>query len=116
MTGFGEIRVDAAEGVATITPHRPDRLNAFTAAMARELVAAFDATDADEDVRVVLLMGAGRGFCAGPTSAAERAPSTPRTSAGSPSGGPRHGRRTGTSRSGPWPPRGGPTRRSSATW
>ncbi|MHA6627291.1 enoyl-CoA hydratase-related protein [Pseudonocardia sichuanensis] len=65
MTAFEEIRLDVAEGVATITLHRPDRLNAFTATMARELVAAFDATDADDDVRVVLLTGAGRGFCAG---------------------------------------------------
>jgi enoyl-CoA hydratase/carnithine racemase len=45
--------------------HRPDRLNAFTATMARELIAAFDATDADDNVRVVLLTGSGRGFCAG---------------------------------------------------
>jgi enoyl-CoA hydratase/carnithine racemase len=65
VTEYTEIRVDVAEGVATITLHRPDRLNAFTATMARELVAAFDATDADEDVRVVLMTGAGRGFCAG---------------------------------------------------
>ncbi|HYH29153.1 MAG TPA: enoyl-CoA hydratase-related protein [Pseudonocardia sp.] len=65
MTGFREIRLDITEGVATITLHRPDRLNAFTATMARELLAAFDATDADEDVRVVVLTGAGRGFCAG---------------------------------------------------
>ena len=65
MTGFREIRYEVADRVATITLHRPERLNAFTATMARELVAAFDATDADEDVRVVLLTGAGRGFCAG---------------------------------------------------
>jgi enoyl-CoA hydratase/carnithine racemase len=65
VTDRTEILVDVADGVATITLHRPDRLNAFTATMARELVAAFDATDADEDVRVVLLTGAGRGFCAG---------------------------------------------------
>ncbi|WP_233159530.1 crotonase/enoyl-CoA hydratase family protein [Pseudonocardia sp. MH-G8] len=65
MTAFDEIRLDVAEGVATITLHRPDRLNAFTITMARELIAAFDATDADEDVRVVLMTGEGRGFCAG---------------------------------------------------
>ncbi len=65
VTGYTEILVDVADGVATITLHRPDRLNAFTTTMARELVAAFDATDADDDVRVVLLTGAGRGFCAG---------------------------------------------------
>ncbi|MBP2366237.1 crotonase/enoyl-CoA hydratase family protein [Pseudonocardia parietis] len=65
MSEFTEIRLDVDAGVATITLHRPDKLNAFTSTMARELVAAFDATDADEDVRVVLLTGEGRGFCAG---------------------------------------------------
>lgn len=65
MSEFTELRFDIDAGVATITLHRPDKLNAFTTTMARELVAAFDATDADEDVRVVLLTGAGRGFCAG---------------------------------------------------
>src|SRR5579863_9139573 len=55
-----------------MTLHRPDRLNAFTAAMAGELVAAFDLADADDAVRVVLLTGAGRGFCAGADLAAGR--------------------------------------------
>ncbi|WP_281283332.1 enoyl-CoA hydratase-related protein [Trebonia kvetii] len=62
---FREIRYDVAGGTATMTLHRPDRLNAFTRTMARELVAAFDLADADDAVRVVLLTGAGRGFCAG---------------------------------------------------
>jgi enoyl-CoA hydratase/carnithine racemase len=65
MSEYREIRFELADGVATITLHRPDRLNAFTVTMARELVAAFDATDADDDVRVVLMTGSGRGFCAG---------------------------------------------------
>jgi enoyl-CoA hydratase/carnithine racemase len=62
---FREIRYDVAGGTATVTLHRPDRLNAFTRTMAGELIAAFDLADADDDVRVVLLTGAGRGFCAG---------------------------------------------------
>jgi enoyl-CoA hydratase/carnithine racemase len=62
---FREIRYDVAGGTATITLHRPDRLNAFTRTMAGELIAAFDLADADDAVRVVLLTGAGRGFCAG---------------------------------------------------
>ena len=62
---FREIRYDVAGGTATMTLHRPDRLNAFTRTMARELVTAFDLADADDAVRVVLLTGAGRGFCAG---------------------------------------------------
>jgi enoyl-CoA hydratase/carnithine racemase len=67
---MSEVLVDVADGVATLTLNRPERLNAFTGTMARELVAALDATDADEDVRVVLLTGAGRGFCAGADLAA----------------------------------------------
>ncbi|MET8534264.1 crotonase/enoyl-CoA hydratase family protein [Streptomyces sp. NPDC005065] len=65
MTDNTEILFDISDGVAVITLNRPDKLNAFTTTMARELVAAFDVTDADDDVRVVLLTGAGRGFCAG---------------------------------------------------
>ena len=65
MSEFSQIRYESADHVATITLHRPDRLNAFTTTMARELVAAFDAADADDDVRVVLMTGAGRAFCAG---------------------------------------------------
>jgi enoyl-CoA hydratase/carnithine racemase len=65
-----EITYEVAGGTATITLNRPDRLNAFTTAMARQLVAAFDRADADDAVRVVLLTGAGRGFCAGADLAA----------------------------------------------
>ncbi|MCD2185850.1 enoyl-CoA hydratase-related protein [Actinomycetospora soli] len=60
-----EIRYEVADGIATITLDRPDRMNAFTPTMATELVAAFDAADADDAVRVVVLTGAGRAFCAG---------------------------------------------------
>ena len=65
-----QIRYDVTDGTATITLNRPDRLNAFTAIMAHELVAAFDRADADDSVRVVVLTGAGRGFCAGADLAA----------------------------------------------
>ncbi len=53
------------EHIATITLNRPDQLNAFTGTMMYELVDAFDRIDADDDVRVVIVTGAGRGFCAG---------------------------------------------------
>jgi enoyl-CoA hydratase/carnithine racemase len=53
------------DGVATITLNRPDRLNAFTTQMMLDLIAAFDATDADDAVKAVIVTGAGRGFCAG---------------------------------------------------
>lgn len=52
-------------GIATITLNRPDRLNAYNGQMREELLALFDETDADDNVRVVVLTGAGRGFCAG---------------------------------------------------
>jgi enoyl-CoA hydratase/carnithine racemase len=60
-----EILYEVEDGVLTITLNRPDRLNAFTATMGRELIEAFDASDADDDVRAVIVTGAGRGFCAG---------------------------------------------------
>jgi enoyl-CoA hydratase/carnithine racemase len=62
---FQEIRYEVADGVLTITLDRPDRLNAFTPTMARELIEAFDMSDADDSVRAVIVTGAGRGFCAG---------------------------------------------------
>jgi enoyl-CoA hydratase/carnithine racemase len=65
MTDFSEIRYDVEDHVLTITLDRPDRLNAFTGTMARELIEAFDRADADDDVRAVVVTGAGRGFCAG---------------------------------------------------
>lgn len=54
-----------ADGILTITPDRPDRLNAFTTRMGHELCDAFDQSDADDDVRAVVLTGRGRAFCAG---------------------------------------------------
>jgi enoyl-CoA hydratase/carnithine racemase len=60
-----QILTDIADGILTITMNRPDRLNAWTPTMARELMSAFDRADADDDVRVVIVTGAGRGFCAG---------------------------------------------------
>ncbi len=58
------------EGIATITLNRPDRLNAFTGQMMKDLIAAFDHTDADDAVKAVIVTGAGRGFCAGADLAA----------------------------------------------
>lgn len=62
---FETIRLDIADGVAVLTLSRPDKLNAFTGQMAREIIAAFDRTDADDGVRAVVVTGEGRAFCAG---------------------------------------------------
>jgi enoyl-CoA hydratase/carnithine racemase len=62
---FEQITTELSDHVLTITLNRPERLNAFTATMGEELRAAFDRADADDDVRVVIVTGAGRGFCAG---------------------------------------------------
>jgi len=64
-TAFQTLLYTVADGVATITLNRPDKLNAFNTAMRDELIAAFDATDADDAVRAVIVTGAGRAFCAG---------------------------------------------------
>lgn len=53
------------DGILTVTLDRPAKLNAFTARMGRELAAAFRRADEDDAVRVVIVTGAGRGFCAG---------------------------------------------------
>jgi enoyl-CoA hydratase/carnithine racemase len=63
--GFEQILYAVADGVLTITLNRPERLNAFTTRMGEELIEAFDRADADDDVRAVIVTGAGRGFCAG---------------------------------------------------
>jgi len=60
-----ETLYDAANRVATITLNRPDKLNAWTAIMEREVRAAMGEAEHDENVRVIVLTGAGRGFCAG---------------------------------------------------
>jgi enoyl-CoA hydratase/carnithine racemase len=67
---YEQIINDLADGVMTITLNRPDRLNAWTPTMQRELIAAFDEADGNDDVRVVIVTGAGRGFCAGADLAA----------------------------------------------
>ncbi|MFZ2288290.1 MAG: crotonase/enoyl-CoA hydratase family protein [Halopseudomonas yangmingensis] len=53
------------DGILTLTLNRPERMNAFNGQMRRELIAAFDAADADDAVRVIIVTGAGKAFCAG---------------------------------------------------
>jgi enoyl-CoA hydratase/carnithine racemase len=60
-----ETLYQVADRVATLTLNRPDKLNAWTAIMEREVRAAMNEAEHDENVRVIVLTGAGRGFCAG---------------------------------------------------
>lgn len=62
---FSQILYDVSDQIATITLNRPEKLNAFTGTMRREMIAAFDLADADDDVRAVVVTGSGRAFCAG---------------------------------------------------
>lgn len=65
MSDYEEILYDVSEGIATITLNRPDRLNAYTATMSAEVKRAMADATADDAVRVIVLTGEGRGFCAG---------------------------------------------------
>jgi enoyl-CoA hydratase/carnithine racemase len=62
---YEDIKYEIADRVLTITLHRPDKLNAYTKRMQDELIDAFGRADADDEVRAVVVTGAGRGFCAG---------------------------------------------------
>jgi enoyl-CoA hydratase/carnithine racemase len=62
---FEQIRYEVEGRILTITLSRPDRMNAFTGRMCDELIAAFDRADADDAIKVVIVTGAGRAFCAG---------------------------------------------------
>ncbi len=59
------VKLDISEGLGIITLNRPDAMNAFTPQMGQEVAACFDETDADPNVRAVVVTGAGRAFCAG---------------------------------------------------
>jgi enoyl-CoA hydratase/carnithine racemase len=62
---YETIKYEVDEQILTITLNRPDKLNAFNGTMQQELIAAFDAADKDDNVRAIIVTGAGRGFCAG---------------------------------------------------
>ncbi|MBY0279473.1 enoyl-CoA hydratase/isomerase family protein [Candidatus Binatia bacterium] len=63
--GYAEILYEAADGVAQVTLNRPDKLNAWTLSMGAEVEHALRSADADPDVRVIVVTGAGKGYCAG---------------------------------------------------
>ena len=62
---YEQLLYDVRDGIATLTLNRPDKLNAWTSVLEREVRHALTEASADADVRVVVLTGAGRGFCAG---------------------------------------------------
>jgi enoyl-CoA hydratase/carnithine racemase len=62
---YETLLTELEEGILTVTLNRPERLNAFTGMMRDDLLRLFDEIDANDEVRVVIFTGAGRGFCAG---------------------------------------------------
>ena len=65
MPDYTQIRYEVSDSIATVTLARPEKMNAFTGVMMRELLDVFDVIDADDAVRVVIVTGLGKGFCAG---------------------------------------------------
>src|ERR1700680_4783216 len=62
---FTEVNYKVADRIATVTLNRPEQLNAWTGTMGKEVREAMEHADTDDNVRVIVLTGAGRGFCAG---------------------------------------------------
>jgi enoyl-CoA hydratase/carnithine racemase len=62
---YETIIYEVSDNILTITLNRPEKLNAFTGQMMTEMIDAFDRADADDNVRAIIVTGAGRGFCAG---------------------------------------------------
>ena len=62
---YETIKYEVEDQILTITLNRPDKLNAFTGQMMQEMIDAFDAADKDDNIRAIIVTGAGRGFCAG---------------------------------------------------
>ena len=70
---YETIKYEINDKILTITLNRPDRLNAFTGQMMNDLISAFDSASKDDEVRVIIVTGEGRGFCAGADLAAGEA-------------------------------------------
>ena len=62
---FNTLDYDVTDNILTLTLDRPDQLNSFTVEMANELIASFEQASEDDEVRVIVVTGSGRAFCAG---------------------------------------------------
>lgn len=62
---YEQILYDVKDNILTITLNRPEKLNAFTGVMMTEMIDAFDRADKDDEIRAIIVTGAGRAFCAG---------------------------------------------------
>ena len=62
---YETLLTELADGVMTVTLNRPDKLNTFNTAMSRELIDFFHGVNAMDEVRAIVVTGAGRAFCAG---------------------------------------------------
>jgi enoyl-CoA hydratase/carnithine racemase len=62
---YQQITYDVADNILTLTLNRPDKLNAYTGIMQAEMIDAFDRADQDDNIRAIIVTGAGRAFCAG---------------------------------------------------
>jgi enoyl-CoA hydratase/carnithine racemase len=65
MTTYNTLLLDVADGIATLTLNRPDKMNAFTVEMADELESFFRSANGRDDIRAIVVTGAGKAFCAG---------------------------------------------------
>ena len=65
MPSYKEIITDVADNILTITLNRPEKLNAFTGTMMNEMIDAFRSANQNDDIRCIIVTGAGRAFCAG---------------------------------------------------
>ena len=63
--GYEDLLLEKDSGIATITLNAPDKLNALTIGMRKSLISATDELAKDDEVRVIIVTGAGRGFCSG---------------------------------------------------
>ena len=62
---FKTIKIEQHDNIAVLILNRPKKLNAFTFLMLNELLSAFDVIEEDDNLKAVIISGAGRGFCAG---------------------------------------------------